>query len=385
KELTKDAKKVSSDTEHLVLMQRLVARLNDGHAAVRPGPNGAGVEPPAAWTEEQRGPGLFLCQVGKKYYVKNAWSAATDVGISAGMEILALDDLPMKKWVPQRLAELRDLQSFSTDQHALFWLLHRGMAKPTGATLSVEFKDLEGKKHKRSLTYRKASLVPEGPAYTPADYESLGDSVRVGHTAAGHGYVHFRRTGDKVLEELDAALAKLGNVPGLVLDFRGNSGGGCDHDAFEARFVLPGHELPRLARPPLASQGEHAYGGPLVVIVDGTTVSAGETTSGMFKEDGRGYMIGESPTAGMSSQKTTIDLPSGLFQLYVSTGSNRSSFNGGQGIEGLGVAPQETVAFDPADLAAGVDTLIRRADELLADFPQKDVRYDPRDAGWEAP
>jgi C-terminal processing protease CtpA/Prc len=168
----------------------------------------------------------------------------------------------------------------------------------------------------------------------------------------------------------------------MILDFRGNSGGGCDHDAFEARFVPLGKELPRLAREPLAGAGETTYGGPLVVIVDGSVVSAGETTSGMFKEDSRGFMIGESATAGMSSQKTTIELPSKKFELYVSVRSNRGSFNGGRGIEGLGVAPQELVQFDPRDLAQGVDTLIRRAEELLGRFPQKEVAYDPANYGW---
>ena len=106
--------------------------------------------------------------------------------------------------------------------------------------------------------------------------------------------------------------------------------------------------------------------------------SAGETGSGMFREDGRAYAIGESATAGMSSQKTTIELPSGNFSLYVSTGSNKERFNGGRGLEGIGFVPNEIVEFDPKDLAAGVDTLIRRADELLAKFPEKDVPYKAR-------
>ena len=113
--------------------------------------------------------------------------------------------------------------------------------------------------------------------------------------------------------------------------------------------------------------------------------SAGETGSGMFKEDGRAYMIGESPTAGMSSSKTTIELPSGKFSLYVSVRSNKSRFQGGRGIEGLGIEPHEVVPYDPEDLANGVDTLIRRAEELLADFPRGKVPYRPKQYGWKAP
>ena len=86
-------------------------------------------------------------------------------------------------------------------------------------------------------------------------------------------------------------------------------------------------------------------------------------------------MIGESATAGMSSQKTTIDLPSGLFGLYVSTGSNKGRLNAGKGIEGLGVIPHEIVAYSAVDLAGGVDTLIRRASELLKKFPTEKVPY----------
>jgi C-terminal processing protease CtpA/Prc len=383
KEFKRAAKKVRTDTEHLVLLQRLISRLKDGHARVEALEKGKNVPRPEEWTIEKRGPGLFLCQIGKRIYIKNAWSSATAVGLAAGMEVLSIDGQKMAKWLPARIEELSDTHSFSTDQQALFYALHRGLARETGSRLKLEYKTLEGKKKKRTITIGRASLIPNGPAFPPQDYETLGDSIRIGHTEEGYGYIHFRRTKDKVLEELDSALAKLGPVPGMILDFRGNSGGGCDHDAFEARFVPKGQKMPRMARSQLASQGETPYGGPIIVIVDGTTVSAGETTSGMFKQDGRAYMIGESATAGMSSQKTTIELPSRLFALYVSTRSNRSSYNKGRGIEGIGVAPQELVEFDPDDLAAGVDTLIRRAEELLGDYPKKAVKYDPKEYGWE--
>ena len=376
KEFAKAAKKTKTDEEHYVTLVRLLARTRDGHCEVRP------YKPPPEWQVKQRGPGFFLCRVGKKYYVKVAWSSAVDLGIAPGMEVLSIDGLAMKKWVPQRLEEVRDYRSFSTEQHAFHWLMNRGFSKPEGERLKLEYKDLDGKKRKRTVTLTRASDVPEGPAVIPPGYESCGDSVRYARLESGFGYVHFRRTKPEVVEELDEALAKLGDVPGMILDFRGNSGGGCDHDAFEARFVPAGKELPRLARDPLPSAGPLTYGGPIVVIVDGSVVSAGETTSGMFKEDGRAYMIGESATAGMSSQKKTIELPSKKFELYVSVRSNRGSFNGGRGIEGIGVAPHELVEFDPAHLAQGVDTLTRRAEELLKEFPQKDVRYDPSDYGW---
>ena len=87
----------------------------------------------------------------------------------------------------------------------------------------------------------------------------------------------------------------------------------------------------------------------------------------------------------LPSTMTTIELPSGMFALYVSVSSNKQGFNGGKGIEGIGVIPHEIVEYDAGDLAAGFDTLTLRAEALLAKFPQKDVPYDPKDFGWEPP
>jgi len=114
----------------------------------------------------------------------------------------------------------------------------------------------------------------------------------------------------------------------------------------------------------------------MVVIVDAGVRSAGETVAGQFKEDGRAYMIGPAPTAGMSSSKTVIELPSGRFSLRVSVASNKGRFNDGKGIEGIGVLPHEIVPYDADTLFAGADPLIRRAEEILRDYPEDVVPYD---------
>ena len=56
--------------------------------------------------------------------------------------------------------------------------------------------------------------------------------------------------------------------------------------------------------------------------------------------------------------------------------------NGGKGIEGIGIPPHEIVRYDPDDLAAGRDTQIRRAEALLAKYPQDQVPYEPGVFGW---
>lgn len=361
-----EAKSVATDQELCLLLARLLARLEDGHASVTakdpafeyPRPDG-----------EIVGCGMFWCRVGKRIHVKTVWRDAQAAGIEPGWEVVAVDGTPVLEWLEQRIAKLRDTRSFSTDHHAFFAACHGGLAEPAGTKREYSFKDEKGAKKERAIVFTKGTYAPQGPAVWPENLETA-DDLSFGMLKSGFGYLHIRRCKAELPQLVDRALEKIGAAPGLVLDFRANGGGGFDHEDFLGRFVPKGRTLG-----PYASTGEHPYGGPIVVIVDGTVISAGETGSGIFKEDGRAYMIGESPTAGMSSQKAEIELPSGSFVLRVSVESNKLRFNGGKGIEGIGVIPHEIVSYDPKDLSKGVDTLIARAEALLKKFPHDKVLF----------
>lgn len=381
-EFTRDVKKVQTDADHLRLMIRLVARLEDGHAEVRPGPKGEAVRLPDDGSGDWTGPGLFFCRSGKSILVKRSWSGAATAGVTAGMEVTKIDDIASSKWLDRRVAEMRETRGYSTDHQAFHAAGHWGLAGPKGSTLALELRGSNGSTKKATVTRNQASVVPDGPAVWPPDLKTLGRQT-YGRTPAGSGYIHLRDIPAGIPEQFDTMLADIGKVRGLILDFRANGGGGCDHDALIGRLVPPAGRLPAGRHGEVKSAGANPYGGPVIVIIDAGVRSAGETVSGMIKEFGRGYIIGESATAGMSSSKKTIELPSKLFVLYVSVGSNMAWFNDGRGLEGVGVVPHEVVAYSSMDLAQGVDTLIARAEKLIKDFPQTKVRYKPTDYGWK--
>jgi C-terminal processing protease CtpA/Prc len=371
-EMTKAAAAAKTPAEHFAALVRLTARLRDGHAAVQTKEATKDLKGP--WPPLEKGPGIFWCVSGGKVLVKNAWGAAEAAGVKAGMEVVAVEDLPARKWLDRRIEELRDTTGFSTPQQAEYFACHWGLAGEAGSPMKVDLRAPDGKTKKTTLTRTEGGFVARGPAFAPPDMKEIGRQS-YGKTAKGNAYVHLRDTPQDLPAQMDLILAAVGDAPGLVLDFRANGGGGFDHEAFLGRFVPKGTTLAFTIH--YASAGDRPYAGPVVVIVDAGVRSAGETGSGIFKEDGRAWMIGESATAGMSSSKETMELPSGLFSIYFSVHSNKGRFNGGKGIEGIGVPPNEVVPYDPKDLEAGVDTQIRRAEELLAKFPQDRVPYKP--------
>ncbi len=369
--LLKEAAKVGSDAEHAKLLTRLLARLQDGHAAVQTTERTKGLrsdEPALA------GPGFFLCRSGSKVLIKNPDDPDGRDGFRPGSEVVSIDGKPAPAWLEDRKRVLVDRHSFSTDAQAVYFACHWGLGEPVGTKTRFELRDAKGKTSQRTADHRRGGLVPDGPAFPVAGLAG-GKDVRWAKTPAGFGYIHIRRCPDDLPARIDEALAAVGDASGLILDFRANGGGGFDHEAFMGRFVPAGTKL-SFAKSYVPA-GPRQYSGDVVVIIDAGVRSAGETAAGIFKEDGRGYLIGESTTAGMSSQKTEIVLPSGLFTLRVSTGSNMGRFAGGKGIEGLGVAPHELVPYAASDLDRGVDTQVRIAEERLKSFPRDKVPYAP--------
>ncbi len=365
-----EVKKVTSDEEHLKLCARLMTRLRDGHAGL--------VNSKVKWPDESNGrtwtgPRVHLLTVGDAVYVRAAFGDAEKQGVKVGARVERIDNTPAKQWLTEKAEKLGEQRGFSTHHQALYAACHGGLADWGGTSITFDLVDVDGNQKGVKITRNGGpNYAPFGPVHPPKGLLYF-DRNACGKTAGGFGYIQLRKIPADLDTQLDRMLAQIGEVPGLILDMRGNAGGGCDHDAVFGRFVPSGKNWGRYQ-----SKGPNPFSGPMVVILDAGVCSAGETVGGMFKEDGRAYAIGDSPTAGMSSSKQTLLVPSGLFSAYFSVHSNKARFNKGRGIEGIGVPPHEVVPYDPKELAAGIDTQIRRAEELLAKgFPENIVDYVP--------
>ncbi len=356
KEFTAAAVNVKDDAEHVTLCNRLVARLRDGHAGLRD----LKVKlPDLSAGRRWSGSGLQLLTAGDTVFASVAVGSAGKAGIAPGSIISRIGGKPALEWLRSTADKGADDRGFSTTQQARYWAGHWGLADWSDTTLDIEFLR-DGAPVKATLPRDGGnSHVPYGPIHPPRGLQQIGRQS-YGKTPAGNAYIHLRDIPANLPAQLDTILGAVGDAPGLILDMRANGGGGCDHADVFGRFVPAGKPWRQYP-----STGTKPFAGRMIVIVDAGVRSAGETIAGQFKEDGRAYLIGPSPTAGMSSSKTTITVPSGLFSVYFAVASNKGRFNDGRGIEGVGVPPNELTPYDPAEITRGVDTQIRRAEELL--------------------
>jgi carboxyl-terminal processing protease len=363
----KEVKTVKDDVTHVKLCNRLVARLRDGHATLRD----LKVQmPDESKGRRFTGPRVHLMVIGDKVFVRQAFRDAAAKGIEIGMEVEKIDNKPARKWLDGTVVRLSDERGFGTDAAALYAACHAGLADWEGTTITFEVSK-KGRRTKVAITRSGGpNFAPEGPVFLPKGVTLL-DRHSYGKTPEGYGYIHLRKVPGELPQQLDTMLAAIGEVPGIILDCRANTGGGCDHEAVFGRFLPAGKKWRQYT-----GAGSNPCAAPMVVIVDAGVASAGETIAGQFKEDGRAWMIGDSATAGTSSSKETLPVPSGLFSVYFSVHSNKARFNAGKGIEGLGVPPHEITPYVPDDLEKGVDTQIRlAAEKLKAGLPKDKVPW----------
>lgn len=180
---------------------------------------------------------------------------------------------------------------------------------------------------------------------------------------------------DHLSSDFPVALASLRNTRGLILDVRQRRGGGYDQvESVVSRFLTaPLAKPPFLLRgvaldlPPFRPQGAFTYTNPVVVLINGSTFSAGELFTEIMKQLPNVTAVGD--TTGGGSVASDDRLAPGLHRLpsgksvYVGTMDLRRY--DGLPWEWLGVPPDVRVAQTAADVEAGRDRQLEFAIALL--------------------
>jgi len=252
---------------------------------------------------------------------------------------------------------------------------------------------------------------------TPPAFSEPKNIVCARTIADGVGYIKISMfpgsIGIDVANAIEKAVDNLGDVSRLVVDLRGNGGGGVGfmrlldlladraytvgtffrnpHKANEAPHALETfvfdsvpHNKSRLF--PLAARfflrtlycklsHKHLcvrleiHGGPrrpfhgrVAVLVNRHTASASEMFVACAQEQSLATIVGE-PTAGRVRGGTKTRLPHG-FQLMLPAGQYQTAH--GKTLEGIPISPDVEIAFDPIAAQTGRDLQLERAIEIVS-------------------
>jgi carboxyl-terminal processing protease len=157
----------------------------------------------------------------------------------------------------------------------------------------------------------------------------------------------------------------------LIIDVRGNGGGATPGRLVRALMNRRWRTWRQIAPSRVDSREQaveaDAFSGRLLILVDRFCGSACEDFVMPFKDTGRATIIGET-TQGSSGNPYRMNLGDGM---SVAIGAVRYAFPDGKAFESVGIEPDVPVQRRIADIAAGRDAVLERAQQLAGSYNRR--------------
>ncbi len=346
-------------------LERFLAAVGDDHTGV--------VELPAPLRRHRAGVPLEARLVEGQVIVTRVRSPSLRaLGVAEGQEVLAIDGLSPEAFAAQRpdppplpvTPQARDAYLYS-------WQLWLGEA---GSTILLRLRDPDGREH--DVSVRRGG-------WTDAVRQP---SVEWRRLEGGIGYLALNTFGDPTaIARIDSAFAALGEIRGLVVDTRLNSGGSQDAGWHVlARFLTEpyvqdrqysaayvgiwrawGGSTLRVPMPEriLLPDGARHRSYPVLWLIGPRTASAAEGVAALAEQTGVATTVGEA-TFGSTGQPLLIALPGGG-RARIRTEEER--YNDGRTYTRRGIVPQVPVRVTAAGLRAGRDEVLEEAVRILVE------------------
>ncbi|TWU04058.1 S41 family peptidase [Neorhodopirellula pilleata] len=351
KELLPRSKMLKSGEEFCLLCQELVARLEDSHAYLMPGK----LQPTSA-PVPLFDPG-FACLLDADgrpiVYHVDRQSSADQVGLTVGSVVTHVGEIEAGELLEQITKQTKRYSGYSSDRylkyHAAQWI---GRQREKGAPVRLRVITPGGDEAELRM------VADQGVRYLPrlpVPIDDIQDSASVAWKRLDEetGYIYVRRIRNDLIAQLDAAVKELSDCEGLVIDVRGNSGGG-----FDAARSFRNFDLTDTAEP-----DRRRFSGPIAVLIDSRCISAGEGWASWFRANGRAKFFGTT-TAGASSRKKTIDVLGGAYRVIYSVKPYRGFLD--RPIERLGIEPDVVVHHTAESISQSKDQVLMAARRYLA-------------------
>jgi C-terminal processing protease CtpA/Prc len=173
-------------------------------------------------------------------------------------------------------------------------------------------------------------------------------------------------------DQFESEFAMLKDSPGVIIDLRGIKGGDIKSVGLKianhffpskvsfGKFINRSGEVP-VGRSLSAKGDSQTYNGPVVILVDEATASAGEVFASGFQENLRAKVIGQQ-SCGCVLDRDSKKVKGGGVLYFSHLGYISSK---GRKLEGAGVVPDKTVKPTIAGLQEGRDLILEEAENIL--------------------
>jgi carboxyl-terminal processing protease len=288
-------------------------------------------------------------------------STAAASGLRPGFVIKKIDDI-LAETIIESFSKSKESRPITTLR-----ITRALLARINGAPeTSVRIAYLDERDQPREATITRERLKGE-MSPRMGNFPPQYSEIETTQLAGGIGYIRFNVFVISLMDRIRAAIRRMNDAPGLVIDLRGNPWG-LGGMASGIAGVL---EKEQTSLGTMHMRSGHinfavfpqpgSYLGPVVILTDGGSASTSEIFAGGMQEIGRAVVVGER-TAGAALPSYFQKLPTGaLFQYAI------GDFKTPKGalIEGRGVAPDVEVKLTRRSLLDGRDAQLDAAIEQI--------------------
>ena len=325
---------MQSKVAYSLLIKELFSSLKCAHA------NNVSIEEP--WFVQ----GANITVIENRMFVDKPSDFAVKAGLLDKDEIVAVDGVPVNKWV----TDYTKYVSASTDADRYFRAAKRILCSYTD---SVKKLDVIRQGKPLTLTvHLQSQYIPTKDKEQDVTWKKLSSKV---------GYIDVRSMLDGVDKQFSKAFASLSRLPFLIVDIRNNGGGSSSVGDFIAQHLIKGERT--IWNGTTLSPSADAYKGKVIILSGVVTVSAAESFLITMKESGDAIVVG-TPSAGDTGGNPRLFKTTYGMYYWVPIGHPFKSSPKGFPLEGEGVKPHHLVPMKVDDFLTGKDTQLSYAEEL---------------------
>jgi len=353
------ARQTQSTLEYYRTLQEMCAHLKDGHTGVN--------WPPALYDQVYGRPPIQTRLVEDHVLItKVSDDSLLETGIRPGLEILGIDDVPVKDYANSQIAPFA--RASTPQGHAEQLYSYQLLAGAKDSPVELELQDSKGKILTRTV---RRTPSKKGVPIPDMEFKMLTGNI---------AYIAVNTfSNESIVAQFDSLFPFIEQANAVILDIRENGGGNSSigfrllgyltADSFRIeRWVTREyrpyhraqgrperwHEESHDLWPP---QGSKHFGKAVAVLISARTGSAAEDFCVAFDVMNRGPLIGE-PTCGSTGQPLIFSLPGGG-NAFVCTA--HCFYPDGKEFVGVGVLPDMEIHPTVKDVRAEKDPVLNAA------------------------